>query len=298
MEKMWAVTDEELNIFMEAAVKLVKEAGEIISTAMDKQLNKEINVKQANVEAGEGHGSSVLTETDMKVEQHLIKGLKEQFPDHQFIGEENFDQTTGVTSFTNAPTWIIDPIDGTMNFIHNNPLVCTSIGLAINKRLVLGIINCPIISFLYSAIKGQGAFLNGKKINVSGTKDLAKAMIIMELPTGAKEEKRQIGLNNLTEFLTKAHAVRAPGPAAMDMAFVGAGSADAYFHCGIHCWDMAAGAVIITEAGGVVLDPSGGEFDYMSRDVLVASSPELANKVVELITPYKSTRDYPHPCPM
>merc|ERR1719187_148121 len=125
---------------------------------MDNQMNVEIEVKEGNL--GEGNQSSILTKADMEVEQHLINGLKKEFPDHEFIGEESFDLEKGVENFTNSPTWIIDPIDGTMNFVHNNPLVCTSIGLAINKRLVLGIVNCPIIGFIYTATKGHGAFLN------------------------------------------------------------------------------------------------------------------------------------------
>jgi len=297
MEGPYNVSDEDLDKFMQVAVKLVHEVGEMISNAMATQQNVEIELKGGD-NLGEGHGSSVLTEVDMKVEQHLMTGLKAAFPDHEFIGEENFNQETGVQQFNNVPTWIIDPIDGTLNFIHNNPLVCTSIGLAVNRRLVIGIINCPVIGFLYTARKGHGAFLNGKKLSVSGVKKLEKAMVIMELPTGAKEEKREAGMKNLTQFLTRAHAIRCPGPAAMDIAFVGAGSADCYFHYGAHCWDYAAGAVIVTEAGGVVLDPSGKEFDYMSRNVLVAANTELAQQAVSLLTPYPTIRDFPEVCPM
>jgi len=284
------VSETDLEKFMEEAIKLVKECGDIIANAINCQKNIEIHQKDGV--ANEGHGSAVLTETDMKVEQHLIKGLESKFPDHKFIGEENVSNDGLIKEYTNAPTWIIDPIDGTMNFIHSNPLVCTSIGLTINKKLVAGIINCPMIGHMYTAIKGKGAYLNGTKLlKTSGVTDIGKAMMIMELPVGANEEKKKVALANLNHMMANSHAVRAPGPAALDIAWVGAGSADCYFHFGIHCWDMAAGAIIVSEAGGLVLDPSGGDFDLMSRDILVCSSRQLADQVLGFVQIYKTERD-------
>jgi len=290
--KVWDVSEEELEEYFTEAVRLVKECGEIISEAINKQKNKEIDQKEENV--SEGHGSAVLTDTDMKVENHLITGLRAKFPDHQFIGEENVSNDGLIKSYSNAPTWIIDPIDGTMNFIHSNPLVCTSIGLTINKKLVIGLVNCPLIDHLYCAIKGKGAWLNSreKKLKVSGVASLSKALMIMELPVGANQEKKSVALANLNNMMDKSHAVRCPGPAALDITWVGSGAADSYFHFGIHCWDMAAGALIVSEAGGVVLDPStGGEFDLMSRDILTCSSRELADQILRFLTSYKTPRD-------
>lgn len=117
-----------------------------------------------------------------------------------------------IKTFTNNPTWIIDPIDGTMNFVHGNPVVCTSIGLAVNRRIVGGIVNCPVIHQMYSAIKGQGAWLNGKKrLQTSGIKALKDAMVLMEMPTGANETKKSTALFNMEMFMDQAHAVRCPG---------------------------------------------------------------------------------------
>merc|ERR1719410_3202473 len=112
----------------------------------------------------------------------------------------------------------------------------------------------------------------------------------MEVPTRANSRKTQAALGNMTMLLANAHAVRCPGPAALDIAWVGAGSADAYFHMGIHCWDMAAGALIVSEAGGVVLDPSGGEFDLMARDIFVCSSRELSEQVLGFLKIYRTER--------
>merc|ERR1719300_1984626 len=252
-------------------------------------MNTEIEVKSANVE--EGNASAILTETDGKVEEHIINGLRSLHPAHQFIGEESMAEDGLIRSYTSAPTWIIDPIDGTMNFVHSNPLVCTSVGLTINRKLVAGVVNCPLVGLMYTAIKGKGSWVNGKPLKTSGVKDISKAMMIMEMPVGANKQKKEIAMSNLTEMLDKAHAVRAPGPAALDIAWVGAGAADCFFHFGIHCWDMAAGALVVSEAGGVVLDPSGEDFDLMSRDILVSSSKELAAEVLDFLKIYKTERD-------
>jgi len=283
-------TTEQIEAFLADAVSLVKEAGDMIAEAMEKQKNTEIEVKSANVE--EGNASAILTETDGKVEEHIIKGLRSLHPDHQFIGEESMAEDGLIKSYTSAPTWIIDPIDGTMNFVHSNPLVCTSVGLTINKKLVAGVINCPLVGLCYTAVRGKGSFCNGKRLKTSGCKDLSKAMLIMELPVGAKKEKKEVALNNLSAIMDMGHAVRAPGPAALDIAWVGAGAADCFFHFGIHCWDMAAGALIVSEAGGVVLDPSGGDFDLMSCDILVCSTQALADQVLGFIQPYATSRDF------
>jgi myo-inositol-1(or 4)-monophosphatase len=203
-----------------------------------------------------------------------------------------------MNAFTNKPTWIIDPIDGTMNFVHSNPLVVTSVGLAINKQLVLGIINAPLIGHMYTAIKGRGAYMNGDKIQTCSVKKLSEALVIMEISVGGNERKKNSCLANLAMLSEKAHAVRCPGPAALDIAWVGGGSADAYFHSGFHCWDMAAGAVIVKEAGGAVHSPSGGQADLMSRGILVAASEELASELSKSIDIYSVEPEYPLPCPI
>lgn len=288
MEEEWSVNNDELHQYLNVLMVLIKETGDIIASAISSQKNVEIDEK----ESIEGNSSAVLTETDLKVEKHLIDGLKKNFPDHQFIGEES--GTTG-SELTNAPTWIIDPIDGTMNFVHSNPLVCTSVGLTVNKKLMIGVVNCPLIGKLYSAVKGEGAFCNQVQIKVSNTTDISKAMVIMELPAGGNEEKKDIAIHNLQQLLGKAHAVRAPGPAALDIAWIGSGSADVFFHQGIHSWDMAAGAIIVKEAGGFVTSTEEGEFDLMSRGIVAASSPKLAEQLKSFIKIYETPRDQATP---
>ena len=233
MDELWTVSDLEIEDFMKEAIKLTKECGNMIIAAIDNQDNVEKYMENV---ASEGHAMAVSTEIDVAVEKYLRNGLQEKFPDHRIIGEENVSNDYSnilVKEYTNAPTWIIDPIDGTMNFIHSNPLVCTSIGLTINKKLVAGIVNCPMIDKMYTAIKGKGAMLNGETVvRVSGVTELSKAMVIMELPAGANKEKQSVALANLSQVLERAHAVRCPGPATLDIAWVGAGAADCFFMFG------------------------------------------------------------------
>ena len=198
-------TDQDVQTWMTACEKLVLEAGELIKENLGRAPNLE------DKSYGEGHSSAVLTETDLAVEKLLRDGLKALFNDHEFIGEEG-EGGEDIKTFNNVPTWIIDPIDGTMNFVHGNPVVCTSIGLAVNRRIIGGIVNCPVINHLYKAIKGQGAWLNGtKKLKTSGIKALKDAMVLMEIPTGANETKKSTALSNMEMFMTHAHAVRCPG---------------------------------------------------------------------------------------
>jgi len=295
-DEKYEYNDEDLDNFMSKALEFTKEGGELIKAAIGKAkaVNKDFN-------SPDGCAAMVLTETDGAVEKLLTDKLSAAFPDHRFIGEEGIGaETEGklpLDAFTNAPTWIIDPIDGTMNFVHGNPLVVSSVGLAINKKLVLGIIYAPMIDYCYTAIKGKGAWLNGTtRLSTSAVNKLSDAFVVMEMSAGANEDKRNATVANITELLTKAHAIRAFGPAALDIAMVGAGQADAWFHHGVHCWDLAAGAVIVSEAGGCVMQPDGSEFDLMSRCGLVASTKELALEITKTIRQLKMESEYPEPC--
>eukprot|EP01063_Lacrimia_lanifica_P024136 TRINITY_DN3209_c0_g1_i1.p2 TRINITY_DN3209_c0_g1~~TRINITY_DN3209_c0_g1_i1.p2 ORF type:complete len:304 (+),score=88.94 TRINITY_DN3209_c0_g1_i1:188-1099(+) len=294
-EPMHRYTDDDVARWMKVATGLVHRAGALITA----NLGKAANLEDKAMNHHEGSASSVLTETDLAVEKLLRDGLCEAFPQHEFIGEEGEGSKGVITRYTNRPTWIIDPIDGTMNFVHANPVVCTSIGLAVNRELVGGIVNCPALGLMYTAIKGKGAYLNGtKRLRTSGVTALKDAMVLMEVPTRANGTKTNTALGNMTMLLANAHAVRCPGPAALDIAWVGAGSADAYFHMGIHCWDMAAGALIVKEAGGCVLHSDGSAFDLMSRRIVVAATEALARELIARIAVYDVPPEFHERCPI
>jgi myo-inositol-1(or 4)-monophosphatase len=271
-----------IDVFYEAALKCVKNAGKLILDKIS-VTNKTIEVKSSEID--------LVTETDKQVENLLIKNLSEQFSDHLFIGEESVAGGSKC-QLTNSPTWIIDPIDGTMNFIHHLPHSCISIALFIDKEPALAIVYNPMIEQLFTAKKGDGAYLNGRKIQVSGETAINKALVIMEFGTSRDPEKMKVVAANQNLLMTQVHGLRALGSAALDMAMVALGAADVYFDFGIHIWDIAAGELLVTEAGGVIMDPSGSPIDRFSRRVLVASSQVLAKQLSEkLVLYYPMPRD-------
>ncbi|KOC67440.1 Inositol monophosphatase 1 [Habropoda laboriosa] len=232
----------------------------------------------------------LVTEWDQKVEKLLIDGISSKFPDHKFIGEEGSSLGNKV-ELTDAPTWIIDPIDGTMNFVHTLPHTCISIALVINKVTEIGVVYNPILEQLFSARRGQGAFLNGAPISVSGEKELRKALVMMEMGTSRDPEKMKVVLENANNLISQVHGIRSLGSAALNMCMVALGGADVSFEFGIHAWDVAAGDIIVREAGGVCIDPAGGSFDLMSRRALCASTSELAQELAIVLVQYYPERD-------
>lgn len=272
--------DENLEMFFKTAMRLVRQAGALIRERT-KSRNTSAITKSSDID--------LVTETDQEVENLIVEGIGKDFPDHKFIAEETVSKG-GKCILTDSPTWIIDPIDGTMNFVHLFPHSCISLGLFIEKEPALGIIYNPILEQLFTAKKGQGAYLNDNKITVSKETKLAKALIMME--TGTSREP--IGMNavweNQKKIIPIVHGVRSLGSAALNMAMVACGGADAYFEYGVHIWDFAAGELIVKEAGGFVCDPAGGKIDRMSRRMLCASTEEIGMQLVKVLTQY-----YPEP---
>ncbi|XP_072234842.1 inositol monophosphatase 1-like [Leuresthes tenuis] len=266
---------------MDLCVEVTKRAGEMIREA----LKKDIAVMQKSSPV------DLVTETDQKVEQLIISSIKEKYPTHSFIGEESV--AAGAPSvLTDNPTWIIDPIDGTTNFVHRFPFVSVSIGFAVKKEIEFGIVYSCIEDKMYTARKGKGAFCNGVSIKVSGQEDVTKSLVLTEMGFKKDPEHFKTMLANVKTILTiPVHGVRSPGSAAVNMCLVACGSADAYYHMGIHCWDMAGGAAVVTEAGGVIMDISGGAFDLMSRRLIVASSRAIAERIAKEVTEFCVGRD-------
>uniref|UniRef100_A0A672Z1I5 Inositol-1-monophosphatase n=2 Tax=Sphaeramia orbicularis TaxID=375764 RepID=A0A672Z1I5_9TELE len=266
---------------MDHCVQVTKQAGKMIHEALQKDIA--IMQKSSPVD--------LVTETDQKVEQLIISSIKEKYPTHSFIGEESV--AAGAPSvLTDNPTWIIDPIDGTTNFVHRFPFVSVSIGFTVNKEIEFGIVYSCIEDKLYTARKGKGAFCNGLPIKVSGQDDISKSLVLTEMGFKKNPEVFKTMMDNMKKILTiPVHGIRSPGSAAVNMCLVACGSADAYYHMGIHCWDMAGGAAVVTEAGGVIMDISGGPFDLMSRRLIVASSRAIAERIVKEITPFPVGRD-------
>lgn len=266
---------------MDHCVEVTKQAGKVIREA----LQKDIAVMQKSSPV------DLVTETDQNVEQLIISSIKEKYPTHSFIGEESV--AAGAPSvLTDSPTWIIDPIDGTTNFVHRFPFVSVSVGFTVNKEIEFGIVYSCIEDKMYTARRGKGAFCNGVRIKVSEQDDIRKSLVLTEMGFKKDPGHFQTMMANMKSVLSiPVHGIRSPGSAAVNMCLVACGSADAYYHMGIHCWDMAGGAAVVTEAGGVVVDISGGAFDLMSRRLIAASSRAIAERIAKEITEFDVGRD-------
>lgn len=208
----------------------------------------------------------LVTDADLASQAHFTRRLLQQFPGHALLGEEegSFDDPD------NAWRWIVDPLDGTVNFAHGFPFWCVSIGLAHEGRLVVGVIYDPLRDLLFSASSGQGARVNGREIRVSPTPSLSAGLITSGWPTEFESDsERQIGL--LRAFSERTHSIRRTGSTAMNLAMLAQGSCEASYGTAVHPWDVAAGIVLVQEAGGTVTDFFGQPYPIASKPILASN---------------------------
>ncbi|XP_064548124.1 nucleolar protein dao-5 isoform X2 [Drosophila montana] len=265
------------------AVALVRKAGAIALESNKERLS--FTTKD--------HEKDLNTRADTEIEEMLTKSILEKYPEHKVIAEEAVSQTESrQVTLTDAPTWIIDPIDGTMNFVHHFPYYCISVALMVDKQTAFGIVFNPPLQEFYTARKGKGAQLNNEPMQTSGQESLKSAMILQEYSSGMHESRTSASMENAKRLIGKTHALRSIGSSAMGLAMVASGVADGFYFFGLHVWDMAAGNLLVTEAGGTVIDPAGGEVDIMSRRVLAAATEPLAKALSsELVQNYPKPRD-------
>ncbi|XP_012536424.1 inositol-phosphate phosphatase [Monomorium pharaonis] len=256
----------------EFAKELTLQAGKIL----------ECNFENQKVVQSKGEWDFV-TDSDYRIEKIFIDGLSKRFPDHKIIAEETTSMEK-MPELTDAPTWFLDPIDGTVNFIHSFPHVCISLALTVCKELVLGIIYNPLNSELYSAIKGQGAFLNEKPIRTSKVTELKKALQMND-PSIMKliKRNRDIYAARIDALIEITQVTRNIGSAALILAYVARGAVDCFHFDGLQPWDVAAGTLIIREAGGVVIDTKGGTYDIMNPHTIAAANETLAREMSKVI---------------
>ncbi|XP_050458674.1 inositol monophosphatase 1-like [Cataglyphis hispanica] len=266
-------TREELDYCYEFVLDLIIESGKVIRDAF--QESKKIETKAGDWD--------LVTQYDRKIEAILIDNLAKRFPTHNFIGEETVSHSNFLPELTNAPTWIIDPIDGTTNFVHSFPHTCISIALAVNKELEIGIVYNPVLEQLFTGRRGHGAFLNTKPIKSSNVEELEHSLLCLEASYATIEDIRDIILGRLEAFVSIAHGIRTMGSAALTLCHVAMGAVEGYHSDNLMPWDVAAGVLIIREAGGVVIDTNGGEFNVMSPKVLAVGNYRLARELVKLI---------------
>ncbi|WP_247235399.1 inositol monophosphatase family protein [Telluribacter sp. SYSU D00476] len=246
-----------LEALTQQAIEVVKKASAFIQQEANTFNTERIEYKDIN---------NLVSYVDKETEKLLVAGLREILPEASFITEEG---TTGEDSNTEALNWIIDPLDGTTNFVHGLPVYCVSVGLVRGKEPLIGIIHEPSKDELFYGWQGGGAWCNGRRLQVSKAQHLSESLIATGFPYRNFEKQHQY-MEILSTLMRKTHGVRRLGAAAVDLAYVAAGRFEGFYEYNLHPWDMAAGILLIKEAGGTVTDFEGGD-DYLFGGNIVAA---------------------------
>lgn len=242
---------------------VAQKAGELIEEAA---LNRDFLVESKSF-------NNLVTEVDKQTEEKLIEQLGKLLPEAGFIAEE------GSVEKKEAPyQWIIDPIDGTTNFVHGLPLFCISIGLAFKNEMILGVIYNPINQELFSAYKDGGAYLNGRPIQVSKADKVEDSLFATGFPYDDFRRENDY-MKILTKLMHCSRGIRRLGSAAIDLAYVACGRFDAFYEYGLNPWDVAAGICIVKEAGGKISDFKGGK-DMLFGEEIIASNGLIHDEVL------------------
>lgn len=242
---------------LDIAIEAAKTAG----TFLKKNIGK-----VSNIERKDGQEKNLVTEIDKKSEEIIISIVKRHFPNHDILAEESGASAISTSDYK----WIIDPLDGTTNYTHGLPVFCVSICVEWKGELLYGVIYDPNFNELFTAVKGEGAFLNGKKIRVSKTEELGKSLLVSGFPYNIAENPNN-AIEHFINFVIRAQAVRRMGSAAIDLAYVAAGRYDGFWEVALNPWDTAAGALLVLEAGGKVSDFSGEPFSIYKKEVLASN---------------------------
>ncbi|MEW6600692.1 MAG: inositol monophosphatase family protein [Nitrospirota bacterium] len=251
--------------FTGTAFRAAMLAGEHILSNLGKILQSDIDTKQT---------SDFVTRVDRESERIIIDTIKQKFPDHKFLAEESVSK-----DYSGEFRWIIDPLDGTTNFIHGYPVFSVSIALEVKSEVVLGLVYDPLRHEIFTAEKGKGAFLNGRPVRVSSVPDLGNSLVTTGFPFRRKD---LIGpyLDLFRNIFFRVSDIRRAGSAALDLASLASGRCDCFFEIGLSPWDIAAGSILIKEAGGIVTDFGGGN-DYMLTGNIVAATPSLHKEILK-----------------
>ncbi|MBS1199042.1 MAG: inositol monophosphatase [Proteobacteria bacterium] len=257
------------------AIKAARRAGQIINRASNDLDIIKVTAKQQN---------DFVTEVDRTAEAAIIEILKEAYPNYGILAEES-GETAGKGKRDAEFQWIIDPLDGTTNFIHGLQQYAVSIALARNGVVEHGVVFDPTRNDLYTASKGGGAFLNDRRLRVSKRLKLQDALIGTGFPYRVFENIDAY-LAIFKELTEKCAGMRRPGAASLDLAYVAAGRYDGFWEFGLSPWDMAAGTLLITEAGGLVSDLN-GDANFLQSGNVVAGSPKVFAQLLQLISAHK-----------
>ncbi|XP_030387346.1 inositol monophosphatase ttx-7-like [Scaptodrosophila lebanonensis] len=267
------ITEEQLKAYHNVALQLVVKCGPIFREGYNRT-GQNVVVKD-----------DFVTAYGRQIAEILAQGLKDAFPESIIIEQ-------GRVEITDAPTWFIDPIDGKTNYIHGLALCAISVGLSIGKQLVSGIVFNPVTNELFSAWKGHGAYLNGQPIHVTKTSKISDAIVGHEITLINAEAFRDKNVKRGYKLAAVASCTRCFGSAAISLTYLAKGSLDVYQIDDLEPWNVAAGVLILQEAGGVIYNSNGGDFDIIKPNFVCAATKELAQEVLQLIQEADQITDY------
>jgi myo-inositol-1(or 4)-monophosphatase len=248
--------------FLETAVEIAREAGALVA-----------NFHQRHIPFETKGEFDLVTEADRASEKVIVERLRSHFPAHGIVAEEG-----GGHESASEFRWFVDPLDGTTNFAHGFPMFCISMGLERAGELIAGVVYDPIRGELFTAERGAGAFLNHHRIHVSPVARIADSLASTGFPS--RKRHHNINIHFYYQLAMASHGVRRTGSAALDLAFVAAGRLDFFWEFGLKSWDMAAGALLVQEAGGRVADMSGAPLSVTTSDHILADNGALHDEIL------------------
>ena len=249
------------------AVRAARRAGDMIARSFDERDNLNVQEKQDR---------DFVTDVDRKAESMIIRDIQQHYPDHGIVGEES-----GSSNPESSMQWYIDPLDGTTNFIHGYPHFAVSISAWRNGKPQLAVVHDPMRNETFEAQNGNGAFLNRRRLRVGTETDPARTLFASGLPP-YRRDQIELFQKRMDVCMRECDGYRRGGSAALDLAYVAAGRLDAYWEAGLKSWDIAAGTLLVQEAGGIVTDIEGRSINLEKGDVL-ATNPKLHREFIKLL---------------
>ncbi len=265
-----------MNPLVNVGIKAARNAGNIIIRYMDQVDRLAVEKKGRN---------DFVSEVDQAAEDEIIEVIQRAYPHHRIIAEESGSARTSAEALTSKDDveWIIDPLDGTTNFLHGHPDYVVSIGIRCKGRMEHGIIFNPLRNELFTASRGQGAQLDNRRIRVSGQTQLENSLVTVGYPAPDLPHF-DVWLKCMDEVVKKSAGIRHTGSTALDLAYIACGRTDAFWQPRLKIWDIAAGSLIVREARGLVADFEGKQ-DFLENGNIICANPKIFNELLFLIKP-------------
>lgn len=245
--------------FLALAAQVAREAGDYAFAINRSELH--ITTKT--------NAMDIVTEVDKRNEDVIRATVLARYPEHEFLGEESAD-TSPKSDRNDVVRWIVDPIDGTVNYAHGLPIWCVSVGVEVNGRVECGAIYNPSVGEMFTAQRGHGSYLNGKRLHVSLQTNPAQSLFVTGFPYNVNEDPEHV-IEQFVKFLRQGLLVRRLGSAALDLAYVAAGRFDGFWEIGLSPWDTSAGQLMVREAGGRVTHYDGTDYDVYRKSIVATS---------------------------